>query len=128
MFGYRSLGFGAFPNRGAASPTIESIRESRVYTWTDYQSHQTVINREATPMVRRRQHMMYDKEQAQAVIVVTLLMVPLKNYRQSSTSSLLLLWKVSKPLQHLLILIKLCEFSSGVNTKLKWCPQFYRVR
>ena len=39
-------------------------------------------------MVRRRQRMMYDKEQAQAVIVVTTYGSSLKNYRQSSTSSL----------------------------------------
>ena len=36
---------------GSVSPTIESIRESRVYTWTAGLSttSQTVINREATP-------------------------------------------------------------------------------
>ena len=53
MFGYRSLGFGAFPNRAAAgaSPTIESIRESRVFTWDAAisQSSQTIANQESAP-------------------------------------------------------------------------------
>ena len=53
MFGYRNLGFGAFPNRAAAgaSPTIESIRESRVFTWDASISttSQTVANQESSP-------------------------------------------------------------------------------
>ena len=51
MFGYRSLGFGAFPNRAAAGPSIESIRESRVFTWDASISttSQTIANQESSP-------------------------------------------------------------------------------
>ena len=53
MFGYRSLGFGAFPNRAAAddSPSIASIRESRVFTWDASISttSQTIANQESAP-------------------------------------------------------------------------------
>ena len=92
MFGYRSLGFGAFPNRGAASPTIESIRESRVYTWTAGLSttSQTVINREANPADGSSQTT-YDVRQGTSTGSDSrdpTYGSTLKNYRQSSTSSL----------------------------------------
>ena len=77
---------------GGASPTIESIRESRVFTWTAGLSttSQTVINRESSPADGSSQTT-YDVRQGTSTGSDSrdpTYGSTLKNYRQSSTSSL----------------------------------------
>ena len=77
---------------GGGSPTIESIRESRVFTWTAGLSttSQTVINRESSPADGSSQTT-YDVRQGTSTGSDSrdpTYGSTLKNYRQSSTSSL----------------------------------------